>query len=120
MARIAHLQTINNEKVALLNIARNADESVLVTADETRDVIKNFIIDELSFFADENINFRKSDFEYIVADKINKIELSLNEMINKKFDKLTERIVRETKESVIEAEVNKRLEIKLQKIRESL
>lgn len=120
MARIANLETINKEKVALLNIARTADESVLVTADETKEVIRNYIKEELQFFANESARGRKTQLAKFLNDRLNEVETSLNDLINKKFDKLAERMVRETKESVIESEVNRRVELKLQKIREAL
>lgn len=120
MARILNLDVINREKIELLNIARNADKSLLVTSDETRDVIRKYIAEELSFFSDESIRFRKLELEDIIAKKLSNIENNLLSHIENKITKMTEEIIRKSKERIIEAEVNKRVDEKLQKLRELL
>jgi len=111
---------VRNKAPRKLNLRVNDDDSAVLTDEEVRLIITELLTEELNFFAHKHVTFRRSEWKKMVDLKIKSLENSLAELINDRVDKITEKIVRETKERVIEAEVQKRLELKLQSLKQSL
>lgn len=87
---------------------------------EIKEVINNYLRDELEIFSNEVVGRHKQDIKTRLDFKLKQIE---NEMVNHfddKINKITERIVELTMNRKIEEEVEKRLEAKLKKIKDSL
>jgi hypothetical protein len=120
MARIPNVSVINEEKLRLLNIARNSDESMLLTIDEVKESLRGFIKEELGYFAEDVTKQRRLDLEERLNFKLKQFENSMIRHIDDKINKITERIVELSLNRTIEQEVEKRLNKKLEKIKKAL
>jgi len=120
MARIPNVNVINEEKLRVLNIARNSDELMLLTIDEVKESLCGFIKEELGYFAEDVAKQRRLELEERLNFKLKQFENSMIRHIDDKINKITERIVELSLNRTIEQEVEKRLNKKLEKIKKAL
>ena len=120
MARLNDLRTFNDEKIKALNIKRNSGDQIMLTIDEAKDVIREIISYEMGLMTDDVVKDRKIEIEERLNFKLKQLELSVIRHVNEKIDNMTERVVSLTLNRVIEEEVDKRVELKLNEIKKSL
>ncbi len=91
----------------------NKDGDIMVfTPKEAKEVLKQYIADELELYADHAVKRDVHKISEIANKKIKLVEEALLEHINTRFDEICEKIVDQTIERKINAEVERRLEIK--------
>lgn len=93
---------------------------IVFTLKEAKEVLQNYLHEELELFADEVAKNNRSKISERVEFKIKQIERGLLEHIDFKFLKIEEKIINATIDRMIEEEVQKRLEIKLKQIKDLL
>lgn len=120
MARLPNVGHYNEERIKAIKINTILDDAMVLTVDETKKILRDFINEELSFFAEDVIKSRRIEVEERLNFKLKQFENSMIRHIDDKLNKITEHIVSLTINRVIEEEVNKRLEIKLDKIKKQL
>lgn len=108
----------NIEEVVSLPI--NNGDVVVVKSNEVREVINDYLREELELFTDDTITNLKFQVTTDISQKVQIFEQRLNDHIDEKLDRLTERIAEKILSRVIEEEVNKRLDSKLKKLKELL
>jgi len=114
------LNGFNKNRKDLIKIKTSSDQTILLTNDEARDIIKEYIADDLDFFSSGISEEVKKKLDIKINTKISKFEASLLKHIDDKFNKVTETIIESILNHKIEAEVNKRLDAKLEKIKKAL
>jgi hypothetical protein len=120
MARLPSVNVFNEERVKAIKIKTLVDDAMIMTVDETKELLRGFIKDELDFFAQEVSKQRKLELEERLNFKLKQFENSIVRHIDDKLDKITERIIELTLNRTIENEVEKRLNKKLEKLKNSL
>jgi len=120
MAKLPSVNIFNEERIKALKINTAADEAMLLTVDETKEYLRNYIKDELGYFAEDVSRERRLEVEERLNFKLKQIESSMIRHIDEKINKITERIVELSISRVIEQEVETRLNRKLDKIRKTL
>ena len=120
MARLPNLSIYNDERLRSIKIQTAADEAMVLTFDETKELLRGFINDELNFFADDVSKQRRLEMEERINFRLRQIENSMVSHISDKIDKITERIVELSINRIIEEEVESRLNKKLEKIKKEL
>jgi hypothetical protein len=120
MARLPSVISFNEERKKALKIQTAADEAMILTIDETKEYLRFFINNELSFFAEDVSRARSLEIEERLNFKLKQIENSMIRHIDEKINKITERIVELSLNRVIEQEVETRLNKKLDTIRKTL
>jgi hypothetical protein len=98
---------------------KNGDVMVFTPA-EARYALKAYIDEELNLYADATVLDYKTRLEERINFKIKQLEISLVDHVNSKVDVIVEKILASTVNRVFEEEVNKRLNVKLEKIKNSL
>jgi hypothetical protein len=127
----AERKKTNIEDSTVIRVQKTIDESIVFTAEELRETLKNMLTEELNMLAHDHtiqrkmelegrINFKLKQIENSLINLVNERENSLINLVNERVDKITERIVTLTISRIVEEEVNKRLEIKLNKLKDSL
>lgn len=120
MARISDIQKYNKARkdstrdkadFETLRFKNEEGEIMVVKPQEVRDVLHDFIESEIGFLGDAMKNQIKERLEF----KIKQIEYSLNEHIEDKIIKLTEKILEKTIDRIVEEEVNRRVLEKIKK-----
>jgi hypothetical protein len=120
MARLPSVNIFNEERVKAIKIKTIVDDAMILTVDETRECLRNYIKDELGYFAEDMSRARSLEIEERLNFKLKQIENSMIRHIDEKINKITERIVELSISRVIEQEVETRLNKKLDKIRKIL
>lgn len=120
MARLPDINIFNEERVKAIKIKTLVDDAMVLTVDETKAILRDFINDELSFFAEDTTKQRRIEVEERLNFKLKSFENSMLRHIDDRLDKITERIVELTMNRLIEQEVETRLNQKLDKIRKQL
>lgn len=126
MAQIARLGEYNrfrqhrNELADMVKIDMESDEVVYVHKTEIKTLLLEYIENDLDYFSKNASDNIKNQFRERVDTKLKDIESSLNTEINRQFDRIAERIVSATTDRIIEAEVNRRVDEKLQKLKKLL
>lgn len=120
MALLHNIVEYNSKRQDLVKLKITADETILFTKEELREALIKYIDDELSFFVTGISAKRKKELEDRLNNKLVGMEKSLTSYINDRFDVITERIVDQTIGRKIEEEVTKRLNAKLEKIKNSI
>lgn len=120
MAKITNLNTFNENRIQNVKLQNSIEEAIILTVDETKNFLNDLIVEELNVFSEIKIRERKIELEERLNFKLKFLENELVRHINEKIDKITEHIVSLTVNRVIEEEVSKRLEIKLDKIKKQL
>lgn len=120
MAYIPKLSIINENKIQALNIARDKDSHVLLTADEVKEILRGFITEELGYFSEDFSKKRKLEVEERLNFKLKQFENSMIRHVDDKINNITEKIVELLLNRKIEEEVEKRLNKKLDKLKKTL
>ena len=123
MTKIPNLNDYNsplNARREMLKVKNLNDEILLFSKEEAREALNSYIHDELAFYSDELTKQRKIDLESRINFKLKQIENAMVNHIDDKVNKITERIIELTTTRIFEEEVEKRLELRLKKIKDSL
>lgn len=104
----------------VLSFENKHGELVVIKPSEVKKVIKDYIIDELDLFADDEVVNLKVNVVTNVSTRLEQFEQRMEQHINEKIDALTEKIIQKILGRVVEDEVNKLLDEKLKKIKEML
>jgi len=120
MARISDLLTYNSNKFDNMKIKTASDETVLLSSSEVKEILTKYLNDELDFFAKGITKETKSALTERVNFRLKQIESSLVRHVDDKINGITEKIVSLSTNRVIEEEVNRRVEARLKKIKDSL
>jgi len=129
MGKIINLSEYNNsrktasiEKVDFetLSFKNKEGNSVIVKPLEVKSVLREYVAEELSLYADDVIANNKFKLTNDVNNRMLDFEERLNKHIDEKIDSLTERIMEKIVSRTIEEEVNKLLGEKLLKLKELL
>ena len=118
MARISDLPEYNNGRYEAIKLKSAQDETILMTADDLKAVMVEYLSEELNFFADGITKKDKIKIQERVNFKLTQIENGMLRHIDDKINKITENIVSLMTTRMIEEEVVKRVELKLQKIKD--
>ena len=121
MAQLPNFKRFNDDRrnesdFETLKFENKNGDVMVVKPQEVRDVLKDFITSEINTLGDDI----KSNIKDKLDFKIKQVEHNLNEHIEEKVLKLTERILGKTIDRVIEDEVNRRVLEKLEKIKKEL
>ena len=120
MAQLHNLKEFNNSRrdndFETLKFENKNGDVMVVKPQEVRDVLKDFITSEINTLGDDI----KSNIKDKLDFKIKQVEYNLNDHIEEKVLKLTEKILEKTIDRVIEDEVNRRVLEKLEKIKKCL
>jgi hypothetical protein len=120
MASIPDLSKFNNERRQLVAFNKEKEEALLLTADEVKAIVRNFLRDELNQFAHEVAKERREELETLVIAKLADIEGNLMRTINNKITKVAERVYQTMLTSEFEVLVKKAVEGKIEKIKKEL
>jgi hypothetical protein len=120
MARISDLDRYNNNRYEAIKIKTANDETVLMTADDLKAVMVEYLSEELNFFADGITKKDKIKIQERVNFKLTQIENGMIRHIDDKINKITENIVSLMTTRMIEEEVAKRVELRIQNIKNLL
>jgi hypothetical protein len=120
MGKISNIGVFNSERQELLKIKTFNEDTILFTKEEAKAALVSYIEEELDLFASGINQNRKKELQTRLDFKLNQLENLLVGLINERIDKITERIVSLTINRVIDEEVNKRVELKLKKLKDNL
>ena len=93
---------------------------MVFTPTEAKEVLRDYINEELNLYGEKIVRDWKNKLEERINFKIKQFEIGLIEHIDNKINNMTERIVSQTTNRMIEAEVERRLEEKLKKLKDLL
>ena len=125
MARIYDIQRYNNTRkdstrdkadFETLRFENENGEVMVVKPHEVRDVLHDFIESEIGSLGDAMKNQIKDKLDF----KMKQIEIGLTLHINEKILSITEKILEKTIDRVVEEEINRRVQEKLEKIKKCL
>lgn len=88
-------------------------ENVLITPLELKEHISEFITNEINLYADASVN----EYQKKLVRRLNIQMINIEFHINNKLNKMTEDIISATTSRIINEEVNRRVDEKLQKIK---
>lgn len=120
MARLANLDEYNNNRKDYMKIKTVNDETVLMTADDLKAVMVDYLKTEMNFFADGITKQDKIKLQERLDFKLKQIETGMMRHIDDKINGITEKIVSNFTNRVIENEVERRLEEKIKKLKDLL
>lgn len=120
MAYIADLRGFNEDRRKVLKIQNAEDEALLLTAEEVQSMFRQCIKNELNFFGQEVSNQRKEELETIIIARLAEIEEKLTQYVKNKIGIVTERVFNVVVSSEFERMVNEAVDKKLEKIREKI
>jgi len=120
MGRLPNLGVINYERSKAIRIQDRVGDAIVVEKEEITEFLKNIIIEEIDLFSTSSVKARTAELENRVSFKLKTLEHSLVELINDRVDKITEKIVELTLSRIIEAEVDKRVSERIEKIKKIL
>lgn len=125
MARISDIQRYNNARkdatrdkadFETLRFENDNGEVMVVKPHEVRDVLHDFIESEIGSLGDTMKNQIKDKLDF----KMKQIEIGLTLHVNEKILSITEKILEKTIDRVVEEEINRRVQEKLEKIKKCL
>ena len=120
MAAIRDLSSYNNDRRELMKIKTANDETILFTKEEAKLALVKYIDEELELMTTAISHDGKAELEGRLNFKLKQMEISLIKHIDEKLDTITEKIVELTINRKVEEEVEKRLELRLQKLKKLL
>ena len=103
-----------------MKIKTASDETVLLSSGEVKEILTKYLNDELDFFADGITKETKSALMERVNFRLRQIENCLIRHVDDKINSITEKIVSLSTNRIIEEEINRRVEVRLKKIKDSL
>lgn len=121
---LPNLNRFNSDKLKerdeYLKIKTVDENTLLLTKDEAKSVLLDYIHDELNLFADSLAKEELRLIDCRIAIKYDKFAESMYKHIDSKINQITERIIAEALSHRIEEEVKKRVAIRLEKIKNEL
>jgi hypothetical protein len=129
MGKLINLQDWNADRKKLSDLHVDEDvlsfenkhgDLVVIKPNEVKKVIKEYVVDELDLFADDEIVNLKFKVVSNVSARLEEFEERMLLHINEKIDALTEKIIQKILGRVVEDEVNKLVDEKLKQIKEML
>ena len=118
MAKIIDLVEYNSNRREILELG--SENVIKLSKDEAKEFFTDYLNDELDFIAKGISDNTKKILINNVNNRFFKLQQSLEQHIDKKFEKLTETIITQTTSRLFEEEVNKRVDEKLQKLKSLL
>lgn len=110
----------NSGRYEALKIKTANDETVLLSSDDLKAVMVSYLKDELNFFADGIAKEDKLKIQERVNFKLKQIETSMIKHIDDKINGITETIISNCTTRIIDGEVNRRVEEKIDKLKKLL
>lgn len=107
----------NNERIKIKNVN---DETILMTADDLKAVMVSYLREEMDFFANGISKQDKIKLQERLNFKLKQFEIAMIRHIDDKLNDITEKIVSTCTDRIINEEVEKRVEEKLNKIKKLL
>ena len=117
MASISNLGEFNAGRYEALKIKTANDETVLMTTDDLKAVMIEYLSEEMNFFADGIHKKDKIKLQERLDFKLKQIETGMLRHIDDKLNGITERIISNCTNRIIEGEVERRVNEKLQKLK---
>lgn len=116
-ARISNLGDYNTGRYEALKIKTVNDETVLMTTDDLKSVMIEYLSEEMNFFADGIQKKDKIKLQERLEFKLKQIETGMIRHIDDKINGITEKIISNCTNRIIEGEVDRRVNEKLQKLK---
>lgn len=120
MARICNLGEFNAGRYEALEIKTANDETVLMTTDDLKAVMIEYLSEEMNFFADGIHKKDKIKLQERLDFKLKQIETAMVRHIDDKINSITETIISNCTTRIIDGEVNRRVEEKIDKLKKLL
>lgn len=120
MARISNIQAYNADRYEAIKIKTVNNETVLMTADDLKAVMIEYLSEEMNFFADGIHKKDKIKLQERLDFKLKQIETGMLRHIDDKLNSITERIVSNCTNRIIEGEVDRRVDEKLEKLKKMI
>jgi hypothetical protein len=120
MARLSNLPTFNLQRQEYVKLKNIEDETLVMSRDELKQFFVEYLEDDLNKITDNLSKKQKDAFSHLLLSKLSETEHKLLSSLNKKIDSVVENIVSRSTTRIIEEEVNKRVNIKLEKIKNML
>lgn len=117
MARISNLSEYNDNRKDYMKIKTVNDETVLMTADDLKAVMVDYLKTEMNSFADGIVKQDKSKLQERLDFKLKQIETGMIRHIDDKINGITEKIISNCTNRIIEGEVERQVEEKLKKLK---
>lgn len=124
MAKLVNLRDYNErrkiESFHGFSFENENGDTIVITKKELRQHLEGFLQHEIYLYGDELVKSFKVKMESDVDERLSEIVGGLEKHLNDKIIKITEDIISKSTSRLIEAEVNRRVDEKLQKIKEFL
>lgn len=123
MARINDIERFNtriNTRRDFIQLNLDEHNTVIVEKNEIKDMILNFIEEDDLFFANGLTRETKNALSNRIETRLNRIEASLQQDLENKFNSIADKIVSASTTRIFNEEVNRRVDEKLQKLKELL
>lgn len=120
MAAVPNIQFFNDSRKELMKIRNLNDETILFTKDEAREALVKYIAEELDLFADDLGRNAKTELEETIKVRFKMFETAMVNHIEKKFNTITQQVIEKITSREVDNEINRRVEERLKKIKDSL
>ena len=120
MANISNLGEFNASRYEALKIKTANDETVLMTANDLKAVMVEYLSEEMNFFADGIVKKDKIKLQERLDFKLKQIETGIMRHIDDKINGITEKIISNCTNRIIEGEVDRRVDEKLEKLKKMI
>jgi hypothetical protein len=124
MAKLSNIIAFNADRLLdnnqTLKIKNVKDETILMTADDLKAVMIEYLTNEMDFFNEGISKKNKLKLEERLNFKLKQFEIAMIRHIDDKLNKITEKIVSTCTDRVINEEVEKRFEEKLKNLKKLL
>jgi len=117
MASISNLGEFNTGRYEALKIKTANDETVLMSADDLKAVMIEYLSEEMNFFSDGIVKKDKIKLQERLDFKLKQIETGMMRHIDDKINGITEKIISNCTNRIIDGEVERRVNEKLQKLK---
>lgn len=120
MARINDLMGYNSGRYEPFSLKNGSDETILLTSEELKSMMLEFLTTEMDFFSDEIYKKDKTKLLERLNFKLKHLENEMIRHIDDKINGITEKIVLNMTNRIVEEEVKRRVDEKLNKIKNLL
>lgn len=125
MARIPRLTDYNDEKKAVsdgdvIKVLNKDGDTMLFTTYEAKDILRTYMTTELSMFSIQQTQAHKVDLTHKFNAAFEMFNGEMDNLIRDRVNEVAENIIHQLVDYKIEEEVKKRVEAKLNKIKEQL
>lgn len=114
------IETYKRENEKTLSFTNKDGNTVVITPDDLRTSIEEFINDEIKLYSNETIRKHRENVETIINIKLKTFENDVTEHMNKKINSIIEKIIENNSSRLIEEEVSRRVDAKLQQIKKAI